>query len=329
VLRVSGADAYDALDSLLPAELFLRDGQVLATLLLDDAAHPFADVYIGRDDRSFIILAEGLDAGALTAALRDAPGRFDCAVENLLEDRLLLSVDGPYAWEVVGELIGPEVLGLPYLSMFTQGKTLCIRAGKTGEYGYHLLVPRPTDAIRERLARLTPAFDLVETGLDALDRCALENWFFNIRREGRAEWATPLELQLQWRVSARKSFRGSAELARRRTEGPQRRLTMLASEHALALGDRIRLDDREVGSVVNAGASPLRGDWLALAFLDIAVALPGIETFHVLRDDASFGLRSVSPPALHNRSLFVSPQIHSYATRHESAFPPVKPARGG
>ena len=38
---------------------------------------------------------------------------------------------------------------------------------------------------------------------------------------------------------------------------------------------------------------------------------------------ASVAARSVSPPTLNNRSLFVSPQLHSYATRSGIELPPL------
>jgi len=51
-VRVRGAGAHDLLDRVSPRELFVRSGQLLHTVLLDDAALPIADVYIGCDAHS-------------------------------------------------------------------------------------------------------------------------------------------------------------------------------------------------------------------------------------------------------------------------------------
>ncbi|MCP5067184.1 MAG: hypothetical protein GY946_11515, partial [bacterium] len=81
---------------------------------------------------------------------------------------------------------------------FGEEDCYCFRAGKTGEYGYDLLVPHAQyDPLHDKLQDIGRAFDMQPVGLAALDQCALENWFFNIRREGQLG-LTPLELQ-RWR----------------------------------------------------------------------------------------------------------------------------------
>ena len=60
----------------------------------------------------------------------------------------LWGLNGPYAWELASALLGPAVLGMTYLSLLRgpapggDDEVICFRAGKTGEYGYDLLVPR-------------------------------------------------------------------------------------------------------------------------------------------------------------------------------------------
>jgi hypothetical protein len=69
---------------------------------------------------------------------------------------------------------------------------------------------------------------------------------------------------------------------------------------------------------VNAGYSEIRGEWVALALIDLAWAYPRIEGWTIRGAAGSeTQARSVSPPVIQNRSLGVSPQLHSYATRHE------------
>ena len=104
---------------------------------------------------------------------------------------------------------------------------------------------------------------------------------------------------------------------------PGEDLAARLSRGALAVDDRVAHQGREVGRIVNAGFSRVRGDWVALALLETAVAYPGLEFARVSSADGDAVLRSVSPPVLDNRSLFVSPQLHSYRTRDEIEAPPL------
>ena len=71
-------------------------------------------------------------------------------------------------------------------------------------------------------------------------------------------------------------------------------------------------------AIIGAGAAGLH---LALALIDVAWAYPGITSFQVGRPAGATAARSVSPPVLNNRSLSVSPQLHSYATRQDHVMP--------
>ncbi len=320
-LRLSGTNAFEVLDRTCPAELHLRDTQMMYTLLLDQAARPLADVFICCDDEDFLILAEGMEA----AQLRDyflsqtLPAEH-IQVDDLSQSHGLLSLNGPYAWEVLAALLGPEVIGLPYLTFFHLGQTTCIRAGKTGEYGYDLLLPREElEKTQARLIELGQPLDLELAGLEALEQCALENWFFNIRREGKAD-LTPIELQLQWRVSYQKEYVGAKALAERRRTGPRQRLTCLTAADKLAVGDEIQYQGQGIGQLVNAGFSHTRKDYIGLALLDTAYACSGIDAYQT---SALIPVRTVSPPVINNRSMHVSPQLHSYGTRDQFEFPPL------
>ena len=140
--------------------------------------------------------------------------------------------------------------------------------------------------------------------------------------EGR-EPATPIELQLQWRLSYRKTYVGSEALLRRRQEGPRQRLTCLVADRPLEVGSSVLLRGSVVGRIVNACYSPIREDWVALALLDVAWAHPGIGAFRAEAGGEHVPMRSLSPPLLNNRSLHVNPQVHSYRTRGEFEFPPL------
>jgi aminomethyltransferase len=323
-VRVSGEDAYDFMDRVCPAPLYLRDGQLLHTLLLRPDGTPAADLYLGNDDGAFLLLGEGLPAAALLAELRAqiAPSS-DVVLEDLSATHTVLSLNGPFAWELLAELEGPEVIGFPYLTFYRPAPDrIYFRAGKTGEYGYDLLVPRAeAEAIAREIATRGEPFDLACAGTDALWHCALENWFFNVHTLGRAG-LTPLELQLSWRLSHEKDFVGAEALRARARAGITARVTGIVAAEPLAPGDVVRFGDRAIGRVLDASVSLTTGVPIAVALLELPYAHSGVDRYAVVRESAApIALRTVSPPFVHNRSMFVNPQRHSYAERHEIRFP--------
>ncbi len=323
-LRLAGDDAFSVLDRVCPADLYVRDGQVRPTVLLDERARVFADVYVGLDDDGYLLMSEGPGAGALVDHLKcHAPAGAKLSIEEMTATHDYVSIHGPYAWELIGELLGPDLIGLPYLYFYRADEVLCLRAGKTGEYGYDLFIPRGrTEEITSRMEEAGKSFDLRRVGLGALEQCALENGFFNVRREG-ARGLDPIELGVQWRVSYNKSYVGSEALAAARSAGWRRRATTIVSESPLAEGDAVSLAGAKIGEVLTAGPSPIAKAHVALALLDKPYGHAGIDAFTAGEGESRVTISTVSPPVLNNRSLYINPQRHAYATRERDHFPPL------
>jgi aminomethyltransferase len=309
-LRLSGPGALELLDVATTGRLFARENQMLLTLMLDDRGLPFADAFVALDEDSWILLAEGPSHPDLLAHLeRVRPKDADVSITNLLEDHVLWSLDGPYAWELTSALLGPEVIGAPYLSFLKLGDVTCFRAGKTGEYGYTLLVPKAAEAATwTRLWELGKPLDLAEADLSTLDRCALENWHFAMRAQ-KLE-LQPAELQLMWRVDLDKEFHGKAAL-----RPPKVRLTAFTAR--APVGEDVTLDGQKIGTVVWSDRSPTHDGHVGWAAIDLELAWPGIDRFRAGETPIVTG----SPPLVDNRSLFVDPRKHRYRTRAEDTFP--------
>ncbi|HEX3483136.1 MAG TPA: hypothetical protein VHT91_49335 [Kofleriaceae bacterium] len=320
-VRVRGADAVETLDRVSPRALFARPGKMTHTLLLDDDARPIADVTLCCDEDDWFMLAEGLPAAAVIEYViehvQGRAGGLDVELDDLSHSHAMITLNGPYAWELLGELTTPDVIGLPYLGFFHADAFTCFRGGKTGEYGYDLLVERDRLAgLRDRVLTLGRRFELAEISLAALETAQLENLFWNPRKDS-APGLTPIELQLQWRVSYDREFPGSAALHRRRRTA-HRRAVLLCADRELPADARVVADGRDIGGVLHTGASPTRGDWLAIAIVERALAHAGLD-FTV----GGVAARTLSAPAIDNRSLLVDPQRHSFATRDTDAFPPL------
>jgi glycine cleavage system aminomethyltransferase T len=319
-LRLQGPGALDLLDALTTSRLFVRENQMVQTLLLDAAGVPFADAFVCLEEDAWVVLAEGPTRESLLAHIarvrsERAPAA-DVTIVDLTQTHALWSIDGPYAWEVTTALLGPEVMGAPYLTFMLLREIVCFRAGKTGEYGYLLLVPNArAEATWQRLQEVGAPLGLVEVDLPTLDQCALENWHFTIRAVRRVALG-PDELQLQWRVDLDKDFEGAAALKQRPLT---RRLTCFTAKAEVKAGDPVVFEGRAIGEVVEAGFSSTRGDWVGWAILEAGLAWPGIDRFVA----GPVAIRTASPPLLDNRSLFVDPRKHSFASRADDVFPPL------
>lgn len=324
IARLEGDDAMEVVDVVCCGDLWVRDGRMRQTLILDGQGQPVADVYVCPDGDACILMLEGITTEELSDCVaRNVDPALEVELVDLRPSYQLMSLHGPYAWEVLSKWLTPDIIGLPYLSFYHFDRGTCFRAGKTGEFGYDLAIrsEHAQSSWRELLELVGDAGG-GEIFLETLDLCALENGFFSVRH-GSVEGLTPLELQLQWRVSARKRFPGLEALERRRADGPRRRLTYFVARDRLAPDEVVERADGQVGRVRTAAFSPGIGGVVGTALLDISVAHPGIDEFFVAGESANRPLRTVSSPLLFNRSLLVDPHRHTWATRDEADDPPL------
>jgi len=314
-IRLSGEDAFDILDAICPAELTIRDSQILHTLLLRPDGKPLAELYVCNDDEEFILLSEGLSVQELHAYFQEhCPPELTLEWTDLSTTYRMLSINGPFSWELLSEYDSPYIVGLPYLSFYKLTKErYCFRVGKTGEFGYRLLIPHELfEETWQTLFQQGQAFDVEVVGVQALEHCAFENFFFNIHHPAEAA-LSPIELQLQWRLSYHKSAPGLEAVIQQKQQGELSRVTGVLSEHAFAQGDDVWLEDEKIGSIVRVEQSITLGKYIGLALLNTEWAYSGIEDYQVGAADGKQMLRTLSLPFVFNRSLLVNPLDDRYA----------------
>lgn len=304
VHRLSGEDAFELLDAVSPRPLFVRDGQMLPTVFLRDDGTVFADVMVCVDDLDFLLLTEGPSADELTGWLEThvQPGQ-DVRIAALDASHRLLGVHGPYAWELLAEVAGPEVVGVGYLRHFQlfEHDAIVFRSGSTGEFGYQLLVPiARSGALEQALRDAGALFDAVDLPREALDLAALENGFYTVRSGTSA--LTAHALQLLWRVAWDREAPGMDALR--------------AGRHTVAHRVSWWTAPEPPPDALCARWSPALSTFVGLVCVPLDASAPG----------TPWGPATlVAPPLLHNRSLFVDAQRHSFASRDLDVFPPLSP----
>lgn len=326
-LRIKGRGTAALLDAVLSRGVPLREARTAPALILRDDGSVLADVLIVGEAGGALLLAEGAPSATIAALLRGrAPAR-DVEVEDLGPSHALLAIEGPFAWELLGALLGPNTLAAPFHTSFRiePWTALGIRAGKSGEYMYHVLLPREVeDRARGQIAELAPRFELATLGEEARSLAALEQGSFDVRH-GEAASLTPLELQLQWRIDYSRDAPGIAAVRALRDEGRAGRVTWCVAPGGSPppVGTSVTLGERTIGRVIHAAESPTLNGVVGLVLLERAFAHPGLTLYWRGSNGQQRALKTVTPPLLNNRSLFVSPVRHAFARREQIVFPPL------
>ena len=317
VVRVTGEHAWDLLDRELTCDLYLRDGQARSALLLHEDGRVQADVTVLCADETFWLLVDGAPGAGVSARLTAARGADEDVTVSVEEGLTVVGLDGPFAWEVLAALEGRGVIGLPLMSFFTMDRgPLCLRDGRHGEFGYRfVLTASEADDLLRALSEGANSVGVPLGLATARDRatCMLENHVFCVGREGRSDLDAG-ELQLGWRLSADKDAPGLAA-ARRGAAAGRRTVTFRADED---LADTVvQLGDVVVGSVLAWERCSHGPGIVGLAALTRELAHPGIGALSA----GDVSLRTVSPPLIANRSLYVNPQHHRYVDRDAIGLP--------
>ena len=314
-LLISGKEAFKLMDRICPCNVFLQNGQMRHTLLLDEKAVPFADVYVCRNRENAYLLGYWNKTLNLVEWLNNHRGPIkDYSITDLNNSNHFLTISGPYAWELCANAVGNEILGMPYLSNMSVKSGMVFRAGTTGEYGYHLMIPtEQLNEWTEIISDTGKSFDLEVNESAARAQCMLENFFFDLNSEGQYQ-LNPPELQLQWRLSRKKTeYPGSKAMEALREKGWEKRLTCFITSQPLEVNDEILYENETIGQVLSIGYSPIRKEFVGKALIRKPFWFAGLSCFHVNNQK----IETISAPAVDNRSIHVNLNLDSYLTRNE------------
>jgi len=312
VLRLRGDGAKDALQALVPTDLFrIGPGEACYTVLLNEAGGIRDDLIVYDQGRVARDPASGATTDALVVVINAACAEADTAwIRAQLEPRgievsdhkgqgVLLALQGPEAANRLEALSGVSLAGLPRfghrqlrLAGTAQGaaagaELFVGRTGYTGEDGFELLLDRGAGlALWQQLL----AEGVVPCGLGARDTLRLEAAMHLYGSEMDAS-TSPLEAGLGWLVHLEmpKAFIGREVLERQSAEGVSRKLVGLKLEgRAIARhGYPVLRDGQSVGVITSGTWSPTLGEAIALAYVPSDAAKLGTELAVEIRGKAA------------------------------------------
>jgi aminomethyltransferase len=312
VLRLRGDGAKDALQALVPSDLFrIGPGEACYTVLLTEAGGIRDDLIVydqgrvagepapGAETDGLLLVINAACAEADTAWIRSQLEPRAIAVSDHKGDGVLLALQGPEALPRLEALAGVSLAGLPRFGHrqlrlagsatgAAAGAELFVgRTGYTGEDGFELLLGRQAG-----LALWQQLLDegVVPCGLGARDSLRLEAAMALYGNELDAT-TTPLEAGLGWLVHLEmpKPFIGREVLERQSAEGVARKLVGLKLQgRAIARhGYPVLHQGQRVGVVTSGSWSPTLGEAIALAYVPSEVAKLGSELAVEIRGKAA------------------------------------------
>ncbi len=312
VLRLRGDGAKDALQALVPTDLFrIGPGEACYTVLLTADGGIRDDLIVYDQGRVAQAASPGADTDGLLLVINAACAEADTAwIRSQLEIRgievsdhkeggVLMALQGPEAVLRLEALSGVSLAGLPrfgHRQLRLAGSALGAaagaelfvgRTGYTGEDGFELLLGCEAGlALWQQLL----AEGVVPCGLGARDTLRLEAAMPLYGSELDVT-TTPLEAGLGWLVHLEmpKPFLGREVLERQSAEGVTRKLVGLKLQgRAIARhGYPVLRHGQPVGVVTSGTWSPTLGEAIALAYVPSDAAKLGTELAVEIRGKAA------------------------------------------
>ena len=284
-LRLVGADAAAALESLVPVDVVgLAEGKQRYALFTNDAGGILDDLMVTRRaEHLFLVVNAGCKVADIDH-LRAEIGR-RCAIEPMPE-HALLALQGPAAGAVM-ERLAPSLATLTFMSgaaaKIAGIDVFATRSGYTGEDGFEISVAGES---ADALARaLLGAPEVKPAGLGARDTLRLEAGLCLYGHDIDTT-TTPIEAALGWAIQKVRrpggaragGYPGAATIEKQLASGTARkRVGLLGLDRAPVREGAAIVDDGggAIGRVTSGTVGPSVGKPVALAYVPSALAAVG------------------------------------------------------
>ena len=294
-LRLLGADAAKALESLVPVDVVdLAVGKQRYGFFTNASGGILDDLMITRRERDLFVIVNAACKDADIQHLVTHIGH-QCTVEPL-PDRALLALQGPKAVTALSRLNPalPKLAFMTGMSAKVEGAECFVtRSGYTGEDGFEISVPASQ---AEALARALLSLPEVQpAGLGARDTLRLEAGLC-LYGHDISDVTTPVEAGLAWAIPKVRRAGGARTGGYPGAKVIDGQLTTGVSIKRVGLVGLERVPVREGASVVDAQGhklghvtsgtlGPTVNSPIAMAYLAANHALPDNEVYAQVRDE--------------------------------------------
>ncbi|WP_151635036.1 glycine cleavage system aminomethyltransferase GcvT [Noviherbaspirillum aerium] len=281
-VRLSGADAAAALETLVPVDIIdLPVGMQRYAVFTNENGGILDDLMVSNGgDHLFVVVNAACKQQDLAHLQKHLGGR--CVIESL-DDRALLALQGPAAAAVMARL-APETASMIFMKStkvsLAGAECFISRSGYTGEDGFEISVPGNK---AEEVARLLLAQpEVAPIGLGARDSLRLEAGLC-LYGHDMDESTTPVEASLSWALSKSRradgarpgGYPGADVILRQLAEGVARKRVGLLVKDRMPVREGAELVDasgRSIGKVTSGGFGPTVGAPVAMGYVETAAA---------------------------------------------------------
>ncbi|AGN88016.1 hypothetical protein H650_23685 [Enterobacter sp. R4-368] len=326
IVSVMGDDAWALVNHMASADIsIIRDEQGIYSLVLNEDGTIRGDIYVLCTPDGYYILSENIPAPELIERLTsilESDEALDIVERPEIKSMAdsgwgAIMLEGPYSWEVMSEIYGYDIIGLPYFEYINEADDLIIfRCGKHGEFAY-MAIGEESSLVKlwETILSIGEKYELKTGGIQYQDIVRLENtgWDENIFS---VYSQNPIELQMQWAIQYDKeNFIGKSVIEPQSHNLAERKLIgMLPTAECSGINsdDKVLVEGKEVGVIVKSAFSPALQSFIALALIDNDYALADLPGFEILTAEKHIPARTKSVPFLYNLSMLINPAEHSF-----------------
>ena len=309
-VRLTGADAAAALETLVPADIVgLAAGRQRYGLFTNDNGGIRDDLMITNAGDHLFLIVNAACKGADIAHLREHIAA-RCEIEEL-GDRGLLALQGPAAGAVMAQA-APATRDMVFMTAaaFDLFGVACFvtRSGYTGEDGFEISLP--ADGAEHVARQLLAHRAVAPIGLGARDSLRLEAGLC-LYGHDIDETTTPVQAGLTWAIQkvrrrggAREfGYPGAGVVDDEMRDGPRRRRVGLKPEGRAPVREGAELADaqgRTVGSVTSGGFGPTVEAPIAMGYVGSEYAAEGVRLTAMVRGKA-LPIAVAKPPFVEQR----------------------------
>jgi len=292
-LRITGADAAAALETLVPVDIIdLPAGMQRYAFFTNEEGNILDDLMVANaGDHLFVVVNAACKAQDI-AHLRQHIGD-RCTIEELT-DRALLAIQGPKAIDVVARF-APEVAEMTFMKVKPVNllgvECFISRSGYTGEDGFEISIPADH---AEKIARALLAEDELEPiGLGARDSLRLEAGLC-LYGHDIDDTTSPIEGSLLWGISKIRrpkgaragGFLGAEAVYKHMEEGITRKRVGFKVEGRAPIREGAEICTAEgevIGKITSGSFAPTYGSPVAMGYVTKAYSKVGTELYAMVR----------------------------------------------
>lgn len=284
ILRISGDSAAVFLEKLATRDIqYLNVGNVCECYFLNEDADVVGSVVVLCQEEDYLVITPWEQADAVKAWIEEQTEGEEVTIQDLMDEKALVQIEGPEAWKVVKDVFEIEIENLALRAFEVaewKGEEITIvRIGRSSEYGYMVI------SSFEKAAEVCSAytngnweFPVIEGGFGVIELSMLEVHQPNFIRE-TSKYGNIFELAQQWYIQFDKEdYIGYEKLMEQFNEGITRTTVGFVCDTDCAIESDVGVyvEDECIGSVVYVKDSIKLEKKLGIAVLQKPYAVSGL-----------------------------------------------------